>query len=84
MDLKLSSFNTSKMKEGYTIMNKCYNFRFAHYFFLKIYFLNFIFLYLQEQSVEMRREATIRSLMVYLREQEEDLFKDQLVGKSNT
>ncbi|XP_028304126.1 uncharacterized protein LOC114464269 isoform X2 [Gouania willdenowi] len=32
------------------------------------------------ESVERRREAAIRSLMVYLREQEEDLFKEQLDG----
>nr|XP_057928427.1 uncharacterized protein LOC131129192 isoform X2 [Doryrhamphus excisus] len=35
---------------------------------------------LEDQSVESRREAAIRSLIVYLREQEEDLFKEQLNG----
>ncbi|XP_034028290.1 uncharacterized protein LOC117512363 [Thalassophryne amazonica] len=35
---------------------------------------------LEEPSVERRREAAIRSLIVYLREQEQDLFKEQLDG----
>ncbi|XP_030007097.1 sterile alpha motif domain-containing protein 3 [Sphaeramia orbicularis] len=35
---------------------------------------------LEEQTVERRREAAIRCLIVYMREQEEDLFKEQLDG----
>ncbi|CAI5674175.1 unnamed protein product [Oreochromis niloticus] len=34
---------------------------------------------LQESSVEIKREVAIRCLMVYLKEKEEDLFREQLV-----
>ena len=40
--------------------------------------------YSQDESVEKRREVAICGLMVYLREKEDDLFKEQLVGKSDT
>ena len=33
----------------------------------------------QKQSIEMRREAVIRSLILYLGEKEEELFEDCLV-----
>lgn len=33
----------------------------------------------QNQSIEMRRETVIRSLILYLGEKEEDLFEDCLV-----
>ncbi|XP_039860269.1 uncharacterized protein LOC120716731 isoform X2 [Simochromis diagramma] len=36
---------------------------------------------LQESSVETRREVAIRCLMVYLKEKEEDLFREQLDGE---
>nr|XP_024658773.1 uncharacterized protein LOC112435094 [Maylandia zebra] len=36
---------------------------------------------LQESLVETRRGVAIRCLMVYLKEKEEDLFREQLVGK---
>lgn len=42
------------------------------------------FSFSQNDSVERRREVAIRGLVVYLRENEEDLFKEQLVGKSDT
>ncbi|XP_034721379.1 uncharacterized protein LOC117940105 [Etheostoma cragini] len=35
---------------------------------------------LEDESVEKRREVAIRGLMVYRREKEEDLFKEQLDG----
>ena len=34
--------------------------------------------------MEMRREVGIRGLVVYLGEKKENLFKEQLVGKSDT
>lgn len=34
--------------------------------------------------MEVRREVAIRGLVVYLGEKEENLFKEQLVGKSDT
>ncbi|XP_019220073.1 sterile alpha motif domain-containing protein 3 [Oreochromis niloticus] len=36
---------------------------------------------LQESSVEIKREVAIRCLMVYLKEKEEDLFREQLDGE---
>lgn len=39
---------------------------------------------LEDYSVERRREAAIRSLMVQLRENEEDLFKERLDDGNNT
>ncbi len=37
---------------------------------------------LQDYSLERRREAAIRSLVVYLRENEEDLFKEHSVSQT--
>ncbi|XP_048024756.1 sterile alpha motif domain-containing protein 3 isoform X2 [Megalobrama amblycephala] len=39
---------------------------------------------LEDYSLERRREAAIRSLMVHLREKEEDLFKECLNDEDNT
>jgi len=36
------------------------------------------FSYSQDNSVETRREVAIRGLMVYLREKEEELFKEEV------
>ena len=43
-----------------------------------IFLFNILFFYLQDNSVEAKREVAIRGLMVYLREKEEELFKEEV------